>query len=344
MRLAHRGARRLLARRADRHGSQPALRRPGDHGDQDLRPPVGLAELDLPAPQRDRPGGRAEALRHGQAEPSTTASGLKESRSWPSTTASSSPTTSTSSSDRRLQRALENWQPRFLDWWKDMGPDGTLGLRRLPAHRHLGRRQRLGQFRLREDAGLSLGHLPRRARIPTGVIAYGDNKGKPVWQEVPGELRSTLRRLIVTQGDTEPASVEQQRLLGKTAPSLYDLRNLFQVNCRGRPPPVGDGLSAARLFRPRRPRGGRDAAGAPFGRSRQAAHPRRLQREDAGLALLLHVHLLHRPRRQVPARLARRIGLRSAVALLPLHADRGSAPHVRGRDRRAAASSSAPAS
>ena len=35
---------------------------------------------------------------------------------------------------------------------------------------------------------------------------------------------------IVTQGDTEPASVEQQRDLGATAPSLYDLRNLFQVN------------------------------------------------------------------------------------------------------------------
>jgi benzoyl-CoA 2,3-epoxidase subunit B len=47
---------------------------------------------------------------------------------------------------------------------------------------------------------------------------------------VPGEHRNTLRRLIVTQGDTEPASVEQQRLLGHTAPSLYDLRNLFQVN------------------------------------------------------------------------------------------------------------------
>ena len=54
--------------------------------------------------------------------------------------------------------------------------------------------------------------------------------GKPVWQDVPGEYRSTLRRLIVTQGDTEPASVEQQRLLGPTCPSLYDLRNLFQVN------------------------------------------------------------------------------------------------------------------
>jgi benzoyl-CoA 2,3-dioxygenase component B len=34
----------------------------------------------------------------------------------------------------------------------------------------------------------------------------------------------------VTQADTEPASVEQQRRLGETCPSLYDLRNLFQVN------------------------------------------------------------------------------------------------------------------
>jgi benzoyl-CoA 2,3-dioxygenase component B len=47
---------------------------------------------------------------------------------------------------------------------------------------------------------------------------------------VPGEYRADLQRLIVVQGDTEPASVEQQRNLGATAPSLYDLRNLFQVN------------------------------------------------------------------------------------------------------------------
>src|SRR5437763_10528292 len=61
-------------------------------------------------------------------------------------------------------------------------------------------------------------------------IGFGDNYGQPVWNEVPGEFRNMLRRIIVTQGDTEPASVEQQRLLGRTAPSLYDLRNLFQVN------------------------------------------------------------------------------------------------------------------
>jgi benzoyl-CoA 2,3-dioxygenase component B len=47
---------------------------------------------------------------------------------------------------------------------------------------------------------------------------------------VPGEYRANLRRIIVTQGDTEPASVEQQRHLGLTCPSQYDLRNLFQVN------------------------------------------------------------------------------------------------------------------
>jgi len=61
-------------------------------------------------------------------------------------------------------------------------------------------------------------------------IHFGDHIGQDVWQDVPGEHRANLRRIIVTQGDTEPASVEQQRHLGLTCPSQYDLRNLFQVN------------------------------------------------------------------------------------------------------------------
>ena len=61
-------------------------------------------------------------------------------------------------------------------------------------------------------------------------IAFGSHKGEPAWQKVPGEYRADLQRLLVIQGDTEPASVEQQRNLGAIAPSLYDLRNLFQVN------------------------------------------------------------------------------------------------------------------
>ncbi len=133
-------------------------------------------------------------------------------------------------SDRRLQRALENWQPRFLDWWKDMGPDGTSGFDiylRTAISAEANGWANFGYVKMPEYRwGIFLA-----GQDPNRTIAYGDNKGKPVWQEVPGELRSTLRRLIVTQGDTEPASVEQQRLLGKTAPSLYDLRNLFQINC-----------------------------------------------------------------------------------------------------------------
>ena len=67
-------------------------------------------------------------------------------------------------------------------------------------------------------------------KVEGRTIPFGRHKGEPAWQDVPGEYRATLRRLLVVQGDTEPASVEQQRYLGATAPSLYDMRNLFQVN------------------------------------------------------------------------------------------------------------------
>jgi benzoyl-CoA 2,3-dioxygenase component B len=133
------------------------------------------------------------------------------------------------SENRRLQRALESWQPNYLRWWQELGPEGAMHydvyLRtaisveadgwahfdyvKMPDYRW-------GIFLARPQADRS--------------IAFGDHKGEPVWQEVPGEYRSSLRRLIVTQGDTEPASVEQQRHLGRTCPSLYDLRNLFQIN------------------------------------------------------------------------------------------------------------------
>ena len=133
------------------------------------------------------------------------------------------------SGDRTLQRALEHWQPHFLDWWREMGPNdfaasdvylrtavgvdaqgwASYGAVKMPDYRW----------------GIFLADA-----IPERKIGFGDSYGEPVWQQVPGEFRSQFRRLIVTQGDTEPASVEQQHLLGHTCPSLYDLRNLFQVN------------------------------------------------------------------------------------------------------------------
>jgi benzoyl-CoA 2,3-epoxidase subunit B len=133
------------------------------------------------------------------------------------------------SADKRLQRALEQWQPGFLEWWREMGPDGfqasDVYLRTAISVDSSGWAHfdmvKMPEYRW----GIFLADPE-----PNRTIGFGDHVGKPVWNEVPGEYRNPLRRLIVTQGDTEPASVEQQRALGKTCPSLYDLRNLFQVN------------------------------------------------------------------------------------------------------------------
>ena len=131
--------------------------------------------------------------------------------------------------DKRLLRALEGWQPRYLDWWREMGPEGTQSLDvylRTAISVEPNGWANFGYVKMPEYRwGIFLAK-----RDPERKISFGNHKGAPAWQEVPGEHRATLRRLIVTQGDTEPASVEQQRHLGKTCPSLYDLRNLFQVN------------------------------------------------------------------------------------------------------------------
>ena len=131
--------------------------------------------------------------------------------------------------DRKLRRALEAWQPNFIEWWMDMGPEGfqsdQIFLRTATSVEPSGwahfEHVKMPDYRW----GIFL--------TPTEqdrVIAFGDHIGSAAWDRVPGDWRTELKRIIVTQGDTEPASVEQQRLLGKTAPSLYDLRNLFQVN------------------------------------------------------------------------------------------------------------------
>jgi len=131
--------------------------------------------------------------------------------------------------DIRVRKALERWHPGYLDWWQDMGPEGF--------------QQSLVYLRTAvsvDPKGWAKFDYVRMPEYKWGIllapqvedrkVAFGSHRGEKAWQEVPGEHRAMLRRLIVIQGDTEPASVEQQRHLGKTAPSLYDLRNLFQVN------------------------------------------------------------------------------------------------------------------
>ena len=131
--------------------------------------------------------------------------------------------------DAQLKKALERWQPKYVEWWNEAGPEDTKDL----------------EVYLRTAVGVDpkgwakFGHVKMpdyrwgillAPKEEGRTIPFGKHKGEPVWQEVPGEYRSLLRRLIVIQGDTEPASVEQQRALSATAPSLYDMRNLFQIN------------------------------------------------------------------------------------------------------------------
>jgi benzoyl-CoA 2,3-dioxygenase component B len=133
------------------------------------------------------------------------------------------------SEDRALQRALEQWQPNFVNWWDDIGPEGSTNsevyLRTAVSVDPQGWAQ-FDHVKMRDyrwGIFLNPGNEDR-------TVGFGDHKGEKAWSDVPGEYRANLRRIIVTQGDTEPASVEQQRHLGLTAPSMYDLRNLYQIN------------------------------------------------------------------------------------------------------------------
>ena len=133
------------------------------------------------------------------------------------------------SDNRKLKRAIGEWHPKFMKWWWERGPEGfqqkDVYLRTATSVDASGWATysyvQMPEYRW----GIFLAPMKRDSSIH-----FGDKMGQESWDEVPGEHRNDLRRLIVTQADTEPGSVEQQQLLGHTAPSLYDMRNLFQVN------------------------------------------------------------------------------------------------------------------
>ncbi len=90
-----------------------------------------------------------------------------------------------------------------------------------------------------KDIGLS---LPKHADyqfeakygdLPTDEIEYGDFRGSKKWErvtQIPHQpIRDALLNLIVYQGDTEFASVEQQRNLLETSPSDYDTDSVCRI-------------------------------------------------------------------------------------------------------------------
>src|ERR1044071_4710678 len=70
-------------------------------------------------------------------------------------------------------------------------------------------------------------------QIETEEIQCGHYKGRRKWEsvrQIPTQnMRDALLNMIVYQGDTEFASVEQQRYLYETAPTDYDRKALLRV-------------------------------------------------------------------------------------------------------------------
>ena len=102
---------------------------------------------------------------------------------------------------------FDDWIDYFYGWQKDIGLDA-------PEFREYKFEAKYGQ-------------------LPVNEIEFGDYKGQLRWKSVmhiPDQrIRDAALNLIVYQGDTEFASVEQQRHLFETAPSRHDYLSLVRV-------------------------------------------------------------------------------------------------------------------
>jgi len=96
---------------------------------------------------------------------------------------------------------FDDWIACFREWQKDIGYDPSL----------------LGDYKFETKLG----------ELHSSEIQFGDFKGRPKWNrvgQIPNQsVRDALLNLIVYQGDTEFASVEQQKNLLDAAPTDYDL-------------------------------------------------------------------------------------------------------------------------
>lgn len=107
---------------------------------------------------------------------------------------------------------FNDWVDLFAEWKKDIGYDEKTFKRFLP------------QYVLE----------PKYEACKYNEIEFGDFRGDRKWErvlDIPNQgIRDALQQLIVYQGDTEFASVEQQRYLVDRAPSDYDLYALMRIN------------------------------------------------------------------------------------------------------------------
>lgn len=129
-----------------------------------------------------------------------------------------------------LARTLAQFKGDYLKWWRECGPQGfdaadcylrmpvAADARGWASYEYV----KLPEFRW---------GVFQADRVDGRPALFGRRAGQPKLDAVPGEFRATMIKLLTTQADVEPASVEQITWLGRMAPSNYDLRNLFQINC-----------------------------------------------------------------------------------------------------------------
>src|SRR5215468_7191608 len=88
------------------------------------------------------------------------------------------------SSNKKLQRALEHWQPKYLEWWRDMGPsdfaeDQIYLLTAIGVGK--GGWANFGYVKMPDYRwGIFLAEQQSERKI-----AFGDPAGSPVWQAIP---------------------------------------------------------------------------------------------------------------------------------------------------------------
>src|SRR5437867_5229277 len=102
---------------------------------------------------------------------------------------------------------FDDWTDYFRQWQKDIGLDTS----------------KFGDYKFDVKFG----------PVGSGAIEFGDYAGRPKWEtvlQIPDQrVRDSLLHLITYQGDTEFASVEQQRNLLNTAPSEHDLQSASKI-------------------------------------------------------------------------------------------------------------------
>src|SRR5260221_13026754 len=120
------------------------------------------------------------------------------------------------SSNKRLLRALEHWQPKYIQWWRDMGPQGFQDYHRVYVRTATSvDAEGWAHFDYVKMPDYRWG-IFLADPVADRRIGFGDHIGEPAWDVLPGEHRTALRRLVGTQADREPATVDHQGRVGQT--------------------------------------------------------------------------------------------------------------------------------